>query len=440
MLVKTLREKTLAHFTMRKTIFWILTILLTYLLSACTLTNQAAPDSPETVSESSGLTNPTPIPVEIPSSSNNNDANAQTASPTPRPTRTPWPSETPSETIDSFIRIGPNNFPEYINPLTGLPVPNPAVLDRRPIIAKIPNYPHAVRPQSGISLADQIWEYYLEWGLTRFVAVFYGNDVTRFGPLRSGRIFDEHLLNMYNAIFVFNGADKRTFDYYEEKEVDTGYFVVEQFCPPLCRDERISSYNNLFGNTSQVHALIKNRGLDDSRQDLSGNFFSSISGRDFSEADDVYVTYSYANYARWVYDPNLEQYVRYQGSVDNVDGASGKYELHMDAHTGQPITASNLIILMVTHDYYHKSSDTEVFSIDLTGSGDAFVFRDNKLYRARWHRYAENKPIAIISSDGRSFPMKPGVTFFQVINRTSEVIQLDQTFVFEFARPPDPDD
>jgi len=213
MLVKTLREKTLAHFTMRKTIFWILTILLTYLLSACTLTNQAAPDSPETVSESSGLTNPTPIPVEIPSSSNNNDANAQTASPTPRPTRTPWPSETPSETIDSFIRIGPNNFPEYINPLTGLPVPNPAVLDRRPIIAKIPNYPHAVRPQSGISLADQIWEYYLEWGLTRFVAVFYGNDVTRFGPLRSGRIFDEHLLNMYNAIFVFNGADKRTFDY-----------------------------------------------------------------------------------------------------------------------------------------------------------------------------------------------------------------------------------
>lgn len=420
--------------------YWFLIFILVSILTACTLTNQGVSDNPEAASEPTNLSTPTSSATINQPVSDDNNTEPQAPSPTPKPTRTPWPSETPSETIDSFIRIGPNNFPEYINPLTGLPVPNPALLERRPIIAKIPNYPHAVRPQSGISLADQIWEYYLEWGLTRFVGVFYGNDVTRFGPLRSGRIFDEHLLNMYNAIFVFNGADKRTFDYYEEKEVDFGYFVVEQFCPPLCRDDSINSYNNLFGNTSQVHAQIKNRGLDDSRQDLSGNFFSSISGRDFSEADDVYVNYSYANYARWVYDPNLEQYVRYQGSVDNYDGVSGKYELHTDAHTGQPITASNLVILMVTHDFYHKSSDTEVFSIDLTGSGDAFVFRDNKLYRARWHRYDENKPIAMLSSDGRSFPMKPGVTFFQVINRTSEVIQLDQTFIFDFARPPDPED
>ncbi|MBC8505065.1 MAG: DUF3048 domain-containing protein [Anaerolineales bacterium] len=434
-----MREKSLIQFTMRNK-YWFLIFILVSILTACTLTNQGVSDNPEAASEPTNLSTPTSSATINQPVSDDNNTEPQAPSPTPKPTRTPWPSETPSETIDSFIRIGPNNFPEYINPLTGLPVPNPALLERRPIIAKIPNYPHAVRPQSGISLADQIWEYYLEWGLTRFVGVFYGNDVTRFGPLRSGRIFDEHLLNMYNAIFVFNGADKRTFDYYEEKEVDFGYFVVEQFCPPLCRDDSINSYNNLFGNTSQVHAQIKNRGLDDSRQDLSGNFFSSISGRDFSEADDVYVNYSYANYARWVYDPNLEQYVRYQGSVDNYDGVSGKYELHTDAHTGQPITASNLVILMVTHDFYHKSSDTEVFSIDLTGSGDAFVFRDNKLYRARWHRYDENKPIAMLSSDGRSFPMKPGVTFFQVINRTSEVIQLDQTFIFDFARPPDPED
>jgi hypothetical protein len=140
-----------------------------------------------------------------------------------------------------------------------------------------------------------------------------------------------------------------------------------------------------------------------------------------------------------VYDPNLDQYVRFQGSVDKPADGNGKYKLHTDALTGQPITASNVVILMVTHEFYHKSSDTEVFSIDLTGSGDAYVFRDNKAYQARWHRYATDKPVALLSADGRNFSLKPGVTFFQVMNRTSAVNQLDQTWIFDFARPPEPD-
>jgi len=414
-------------------------LTMSIILTACTLGGQLLGEN--TVSSSAEdipQTNPTSISQENLAADSQSDAEALQPSLTPRATNTPWPSATPNATVDSFVRVGPDNFPEHINPLTGLPAPNPALLERRPIIAKIPNYPHEVRPQAGISLADHIYEYYLEFGLTRFVAVFYGNDASRFGPIRSGRIFDEHLMNMYNAIFVFNSADKRTFDYYEEKELNTGYFIIEQ-CPPLCRDDSMATYNNLFGNTSQTHQLIRNRGFDDSRQDLSGNFFSGASGRDYFEADDVYVNYSYANYAHWQYDPNLEQYIRFQGNVDNHDGLSGQYTVHLDAHTGQPLTAANLIILMVTHDFYHKSTDTEVFSIDLTGSGDAYVFRDNRIYRARWHRYDLNKPLAILASDGRSFPLKPGLTFFQVINRTSEVIQLDQTWVFDFARPPDPD-
>ncbi len=433
-------DETLSHNTMRN--IWLALILsLIGLLAACkasdlSLSNELVSKTPD---EAGLLLTISPNPISEAAEDAVEDVNVPPASTSSRLISTPRPSETPSASIESFIRVGPNNIPEHVNPLTGLPVPNPASLERRPIVAKIPNYPHGVRPQAGISLADHIYEYYLEWGLTRFAAVFYGNDAIRFGPLRSGRIFDEHLIKMYNAIFVFNGADKRTFDYFEEKELDTGYFVVEQFCPPLCRDESMATYNNLFGNTSQVHQLIHNRGLDDSRQDLSGNFFSSASGRDFSEADDVYVNYSYANYARWHYDPDIEQYVRLQGSVDNPDGVSGEYTLHTDALTGQPITAANVIILMVAHDYYHKSTDTEVFSIDLTGSGDAYVFRDNKAFRARWHRYDENKPVAILSTDGRAFSLKPGVTFFQVMNRTSEVNQIDQTWIFDFARPPDPD-
>jgi len=367
-------------------------------------------------------------------------ATADTA-PTPRTSSTPFPTNTPPVPIENITRIGPDNFPDYINPLTGLPVPNPALLDRRPILAKIPNYPHNVRPQSGITLADHIYEYYLEWGLTRFVAVFYGNDAARFGPIRSARLFDENLIRMYSGILVFNGADKRVLDYYEERELNPNYFVVERYCPPLCRDENIETYNNLFGNTSQIHQLLRGVGIEDDRVWLEGNFFSSAGALDFETGTDLYVNYSYANYAHWIYHEPSGRYTRYQGVVDNRDGSSAQYSMHMDAFTGQPLGAENVIILMVPHEFYLKSSDTEIFFMDLTGSGDAYVFRDGKMYPARWFRFKEKRPLAIIDLDGKPLALKPGVTFYQVMNNTSEASKYNEgTWVFNFARPPHPDD
>jgi hypothetical protein len=228
-------------------------------------------------------------------------------------------------------------------------------------------------------------------------------------------------------------------DYYEKRELNPDYFVVERYCPPLCRDESIPSYNNLFGNTANVSQYITNAGLDNSRHDLSGNFFSSVGGFDFEPGTDVYVNYSYANYAHWIYHEPSGRYVRYQGSVDNYDGNSAQYTIHMDAFTGQSLAVENVIILMVPHYFFLKSSDTEIFDIDLTGSGDAYVFRDNNAYHARWHRYKERRPLAIIDLDGKPLPLKPGVTFFQVMNSTSEVSHNGPTWTFDFARPPDPD-
>lgn len=414
--------------------------LLILLSAACALETTRPEDI---VNQSSASETPAPV-IEKPATPETiEQVQAEPSSvlvtPTLRPSSTPLPTNTPLVSVENFIRIGPNNYPSDINPLTGLPVPNPALLERKPIVAKIPNYPHSVRPQSGITLADHVYEYYLECGLTRFAAVFYGNDAARFGPIRSARIFDENLVRMYDAVFVFNGADQRVFNYYEKRELNPDYFVVERFCPPLCRDKSIQSYNNLFGNSAQVSEYITNSGLPNDRHDLSGNFFSSAGGLDFKAGSDVYVTYSYANYAHWVYHEPSGRYIRYQGVVDNIDGSSGVYEMHMDAFTGQALTVDNVIILMVPHEFFHKSSDTEIFNMDLTGSGEAYVFRDGKAYPARWHRFKERRPLAIIDLDGKPLALKPGVTFFQVINSTSEVRQNNVTWFFDFARPPDPE-
>ena len=120
------------------------------------------------------------------------------------------------------------------NPLTGLTVTNPELLARRPMVIKITQYPRYTRPQSGLSLADVVYEYYIEDKVTRFIAIFYGNDAEQVGPVRSGRFFDEHIARMYQAFFVFKYADPRVYDYFKESDL-ADYLVVpgNGSCPPF---------------------------------------------------------------------------------------------------------------------------------------------------------------------------------------------------------------
>jgi hypothetical protein len=86
--------------------------------------------------------------------------------------------------------LGPCSYPINVNPLTGLEVANPESLNRRPIDVKISNSPAIVRPQSGISEADLVFEHYTEVGITRFSAIFYTNAPQRVGSIRSARLID----------------------------------------------------------------------------------------------------------------------------------------------------------------------------------------------------------------------------------------------------------
>ena len=57
-------------------------------------------------------------------------------------------------------------------PLTGLPDPGGATRSRPAIAVKIDNAPEA-RPQSGLDVADVVYEEVVEGGVTRLIAIFH---------------------------------------------------------------------------------------------------------------------------------------------------------------------------------------------------------------------------------------------------------------------------
>src|SRR6202171_5533526 len=61
-----------------------------------------------------------------------------------------------------------------VAPLTGLPDPTGQSLARPALSVKIENAPEA-RPQTGLQNADVVYEQIVEYGITRFLAVYNSN-------------------------------------------------------------------------------------------------------------------------------------------------------------------------------------------------------------------------------------------------------------------------
>ena len=124
-----------------------------------------------------GCTSPAAVATEMPI------IPTATSGITPEPTSEP--TSKPSIPI-----YGPMNYPEGMDPLTGLQVDDPSLLNRCPMIIKVSNYPRSGRPHAGLSQADLVFDYYIGEGMNRFAAVYYGQDALKVGPIRSGRLVD----------------------------------------------------------------------------------------------------------------------------------------------------------------------------------------------------------------------------------------------------------
>lgn len=408
------------------------------LIISCSTPPASTPDLTVVSVPTNNFPSPTPFQPQF---INTADPYLAISTPQDVATFTPYPLQyIPQENITITVEVNPStqNHLTIYNPLTGLAVSDPTLLQRRPLAIKIGNSPDYVRPQSGLSLADVAFEYYIEWGDTRFIAIFYSNNAERVGPVRSGRYFDEHVAHMYHSFLMFKGADPREFNYLKSTDLDP-YLVSVGIgeCPPyfIGHYER-DSYNNIFFNMLKWDACIQKKGLDNSPQTLSGGFFAEDFSHTELTATKIFSHYTDYSYNYWEYDPIAKNYIRYQESQDHVNGKPEAYAPLTDDLTGFPITAENVIVLFVPHIFANTyNSHDEVYNIDLIDYGNAFVFRDGYAVPAYWIRSDENQPLLLTTLTGEPIYLRPGQTFYQVMGTTSPYTQNGTEWKFDFKTP-----
>lgn len=345
--------------------------------------------------------------------------------PSPAPTQTPYP----------YVQ-GPDYFPEQVNPLTGLIVSEPDLLNRRPIAIKVTNFPRSVRPQWGLSLADHVYEYYIGDDMSRFIGIFYGQDANRVGPVRSARLFDEHIMQLYAANFVFGWADDPILETLLLPEL-LPRLIVERpdNCPPLCRIGPKYAYNNLYVDTSQIANYQQARKADNERQGLDGLRFELAAPKSGNPGESFTLSYSAVSYHRWEYDPITGRYLREQ-ETRSQQGEETSFAPLTDSLSETQLAADNILVLLIPHVYFYQSSSTEIIDQPITGDGIGYAFRDGQLYPISWSRTDSQVMLKFTLPNQRPYPLKPGNVWFEILGESSTLGWLpDGTWEFDFSMP-----
>lgn len=395
----------------------VATLLLVLLLAACGGgAETVAPGNPG--NDGGDLLAPTEPP---PPAISIIDATA-TAGPGATPTA-PNPGDAGQPVDVTAPVVGPETFPAGVNPLTGLPVADPAVLDRRPLVIKVSNFPRYVRPQYGLSFADQVWEHYAEGGTTRFSAIFLSQTPQQVGPLRSARLIDTIIPEMLDAGLVTSGGSTGTM--YRLRLKPWAALIISDVtgygsCPPLCRES--DDTNALFTNAADIWAIESTLTGAPAAGPLRGLAFSPAAPTGGAAGNLLRIDYSGEANTEWRYDPATGLYLRFS------DVAPGTVEPHYDALSNTQITASNVVVLWVNHvvdrtipEDYDDGGISGHFAteIQLWGTGQAQIFRDGQMIDATWVRLDDGM-VGLVDGANQPILLKPGVTWFQPVGLYSE--------------------
>ena len=265
--------------------------------------------------------------------------------------------------------------------------------------------------------------------MTRFLAMFYGDypDSTsqgasddtvltdnqpEIGPVRSGRLPYQAIRKLYN-----------------------GFLVMASASPAV--EEVTTDYTNIFGSDSDDinSALIdvtRLRSIADANKNelginLTGNVFDEVPPEGAQNAASLWVFYNYYNQVKWTYDPAAGAYLRYQ---DIADG-TGIFYPATDRLTGEQLAFENVIVLFVKHEVLN--SDRTLIDVDLLYSeGEAYLFRDGRIYPVYWTTLSEDyekstghlRPIRFTDRSGNLIPLNPGSSWVELVDVTTDFSEI----------------
>ena len=292
----------------------------------------------------------------------------------------------------------PEPEPEkFYSVLTGGQVDSYKVATQATTGIMIENSPDA-RPQSGLKNSGVVFEAIAEGGITRFLVVYQEQKPQLVGPVRSVRMYYVDWIAAFNASVAHIGGSSAAL-----AEVRNGtYRDIDEFFNSATYWRAGDRYapHNVYTSFERIDALNAAKGYTSS--DFTGFTRKDSQAIETPNITQINVTISSALYnSSYVYKPATNTYDRYQAGAPHLDREDGQI-------SPRTVVVLNVQQTTVLEDGYRES-------IDVIGSGKAYIFEDGSGKEVTWSKPTKAAQITFTDASGNDVPLARGQTWITAV-------------------------
>ncbi len=286
------------------------------------------------------------------------------------------------------------------SPLTGIEV-SPDLAKRPTVSVIVENSPEA-RPQSGLIKSGAVYEFLVEGGITRFVAVHQEQMAEKIGPVRSLRTQFIDIIMGFDSGVVHDGGDPKAivdFSRLGGRDLAGGgiYWRASDRWAP----------HNEYTSEKLAYDLMQTRGFTSS--DYTPWVRKPDAPLEIPTASTIAINPSSFLYGvDYTYVPSKNSYNRFMAD-----------QAHKDKETAQQVSPKVVIAIKAPH----RIVDTVGHQgIDLVGSNEAWIFQDGGVIKGVWKKTSRTTNMSFVDAEGKDIKLNTGQTWVTVIptDRTVE--------------------
>lgn len=272
---------------------------------------------------------------------------------------------------------------------------------QKPVMIMVDNAPSA-RPQYGLEDASIVYEFLVEGGITRYLALFYEKVPGRVGPVRSTRPYFIQTALEYNALLLHVGASPDGYKQLSVTKIDHRDQITEGNW--FWRDDKQTAPWNVY-TVQQLPDLLKAK----QPVTVDGHFPFRMAGSDQPgkayAATKATLQYGDAYKVGYQYDEDREGYLRLINDAP-----------HQMAN-GKKLYAKNILVQVV---------DTRVADLEgrlemtLVGSGKAILLKEGYAFVGTWTKKEGGKTY-FLDERGKEWQLESGQTWIQVVPSVTKI-------------------
>lgn len=283
----------------------------------------------------------------------------------------------------------------------------------RPYAVVINNYPSAIKVHSGLDKAYLIYEFPIEGGYTRSLALYKDIENVKIGTIRSSRQYHIDYVLENDAIFVHFGWNhpaqekeiKLGIDYIDGNTKDRSIFYREN---PL----KIATEHTVYTNLEQVIDYTQNKKGYRTTTEVKQPFSYSSNEINLKEesnsiqASTITLPYSKSYSLTYSYDEEKQRYVRTYN--DNP---------HKDYFANEAYSTKNIIIEFVetgSLNGYTDAAGSNYLDLKNIGSGTGYYITNGYARKIKWAKKSVSSQTVYTYEDGEPLAVNDGNTFINI--------------------------